>query len=400
MKKLLLIFCASIMALSVSAQGFKMLPGKAKQLSAKTFKIGEYKIVNPEIPATLHDMAKIRANAKAVAKASVSSQSDLYGNYVEEDLYSDGSADYGTAILQEEQYNGATYVNMICLEELVDVIGTYNAETKKLTFDIQVCYEDETYGYILLYGITSISGSDIYVGNLTFTVGDDGVLKSDQMGIALVIYQGQYAGYMYNGYAGTLSLLRPNAVQTGTVQDAEDATAAPQAYNIPVRVEDNVTSVTVKGFCFYGALDINVNGDGTVTIPTKQNISYLYFEDEADTEKYGEYACFTGYSNGVIDYDKTSVPGTISGNVITITEPFNVCSLTPSGGVPISMGMFQAGTTITLDEGNYTSGIKDITISREEQLKNAKAYNIMGQRVDADNTKGLIIVNGKKYLKK
>lgn len=400
MRKTLLVVCALIMALSVSAQGFRMLSGRAKPLSAKTFKMGEYKVVTPECTNNVRDMSKVRANAKVVA-ASVASQADLYGNYVEEDAYSDGDLpDYCPASLNEYDYNGTKYVQLIGFSDYIDALGTYDVATKKLTFEPQICCQDEEYGNLALYGITAISGNNVSVDVLTFTVGDDGVLKSDQIGIALVITEGQYANYLYARFLGTISLLPPNAVQAGTIQNPKDATAGPEAYKFSVRVEDNVTSVRVKGFCISGALDINVKEDGTVSIPTKQEILYLGLENQSEILEYGEYACFTGVTDGAIDYEKASVPGTISGNVITITEPFSVCSLTPAGGSPMSMGIFPAGTTITLDNGNYASGIKDITASREEAIKNAKAYNIMGQRVDANNAKGLIIVNGKKYLKK
>ncbi|MDY4731211.1 MAG: hypothetical protein SO294_02005, partial [Prevotella sp.] len=64
-----------------------------------------------------------------------------------------------------------------------------------------------------------------------------------------------------------------------------------------------------------------------------------------------------------------------------------------------SMGWF-GGVTISLDKDfQITAGIENVNNTVESKIKNAKTFNIMGQRVNS-NAKGLIIRDGKKFLKK
>ena len=61
--------------------------------------------------------------------------------------------------------------------------------------------------------------------------------------------------------------------------------------------------------------------------------------------------------------------------------------------------------TITLNEGNYLlggngTGIDNVSTTLAERVKNSKTYNLMGQQVNRMESKGLLIRDGKKYIKK
>ncbi len=49
--------------------------------------------------------------------------------------------------------------------------------------------------------------------------------------------------------------------------------------------------------------------------------------------------------------------------------------------------------------GGPTSGVKSIPFDRSADVKDMKVYNVLGQRV-SPNTKGLVIIGGRKYVKK
>lgn len=97
----------------------------------------------------------------------------------------------------------------------------------------------------------------------------------------------------------------------------------------------------------------------------------------------------------------TDIKGTISGNTITFDNIFINCSDLTEDGYGLFDGYYRLGSTITLNEGNYTAtGIEEIGVTREEKIKNTKTYNLMGQQVNRATAKGLLIRDGKKYIKK
>ncbi len=64
-----------------------------------------------------------------------------------------------------------------------------------------------------------------------------------------------------------------------------------------------------------------------------------------------------------------------------------------------SRGWFQDAAVVMFD-GHFITGIKDVNVALEEKGKNSKTYNMMGQQVNAATAKGLLIRNGKKFIKK
>lgn len=393
MRKTLLVVCALIMALSVSAQGVLSVKGLNRKVAEPMKTVRNLNVKSSDLVKliSVNELKALSLKAKAKAPA----QSELVGAYVEEQV-ENGFKSYPTAGIVD--YQGQ--VGMIFGEGLVSAVGTYNAATGKITVEPQVCYEDQTEGICVIFAFKN--GANNYEEAMTFTVGDDGSITLDQDGYDVVIMNeaSEYFGYYI--YEATGTVLRPTNAVLSETEDVYDRstgsyTKTPNQYD--VLVEDNTTFVNVYGFGECGCLKIDVKGDGTVSAATGQNLRLTGFTG-TDKINYGDYLLLAGYANNGVDYNATSISGTISSNVITLTDGYSICTkLSPSNDYRY-WGLYTPGTTITLDEGNYASGIKDITASREEAIKNAKAYNIMGQRVDANNAKGLIIVNGKKYLKK
>jgi hypothetical protein len=89
----------------------------------------------------------------------------------------------------------------------------------------------------------------------------------------------------------------------------------------------------------------------------------------------------------------------------TITFPI-ICTASQFGGTGDYEGYYYGlnryrDVRIVLDNGvHFTAGIKEAGMTREQKIKSTKTFNLMGQQVNRDATKGLLIRDGKKYIKK
>ena len=357
--------------------------------------------------ASFKDMSSIKA---MIAKAPA--QGDIYGNYIE-DNYND-LHECSPATLKESVVDGTTYVNIQMGDGYVDVVGTYDPATGKITVQPgQKCgtYEkNPSFGNFYFYGLAEGEKPgyvNIQVEDpITFTVGDDGTITLDQYGWCT--WMGDLAedqqGF-WNLGLNTI-LLTPNAVQAGTCT----ISGAWTKYTSPIYVEDLEYNVNVYNFAeALGVggfvISIDINDDGTVSMPSKQNLfGTKYNIPDAEIATYGDYFFVVrAYLNEdekiYRDYKAENIAGTISGNTITLTDYWSIATNPDSDGIAYTVTTAQLGTTFTLNDGNYTAGIKEIGVTREEKIKNTKTYNIMGQQVNRANAKGLLIRNGKKFIK-
>lgn len=395
MRKYLLFVFAAIGAISVNAQKVaNMRIASSEQLYQK--------VVNKMTTTNSAVMANVN---KTVAKAPA--LNEITGNYIEDNNFEFHECSAATVTLDGDSA-------IITFDDgYATVKGGYDPATGVINCSAQTCgsytntQTKATY-YFAIYGISELNldeGKLSITEDLSFTVADDKSISLDQLGYILVIYDStdpEAIDQTWNWHTET-HFIPVNAVQAGHTNGRSTQNQWAE-YSMPVAVEDFDFSVNVYGFCGYGCLSIDINEDGTVTIPTGQPMFDLNNTEE-EAAVYGRYISFYGVdltNDGGIstNTDKPSVTGTINGNTITIGEYFRLCSLFDAEGSGYAENWYADETTITLNEGNYlATGIKEVTTTREEMVKNAKTYNVMGQQVNRA-TKGLVIRNGKKFLNK
>lgn len=426
MKKFLLSLSVALMATAMNAQTLMTAPSqslKARDLQPKAMNLQ----MPNELKASIKDFSDLRAKLKKAP-----AQSDLYGTYVEDDLADIHSC--GSAVLQAYEYTddetGETeeyvelaldpiYTNYECVN-YVDVLGIYDEESSTITVpNNQYCYEitsDDYYYsslgscYFVLSAIVcdedgNISGWDD--NDLVFDVNEDGSLVLQNDGYYVWIYgeSSEYNGYGFNGNTGVI-LYPANATQSYYWNRPDWASHQEKAY-----VEDYETSVGVYGFCNVGYCEMTINDDLSVTIDADQPMIDLGLTDESEIDVYGEYLNLypvevqNDYLVGVMD--GTPIEGTLSGNTISIGGTdvdhqtyFTMYSYLDADEKGYSNGYY-VYYQLALDEGNFLAdGIKEVNGTREDKIRNTKTYNLMGQQVNRDAAKGLLIRDGKKYIQK
>ncbi len=394
MRKYLLFVFAAIGAISVNAQ---------KIASIKTASVEQLqqKVVNRMTANQSAVMANVNKAAKAPALNNV------VGNYIEDNNLNFHECSAATITLDEKDSVVITFD-----DGYATVKGWYDPATGIINCRAQLCgsytnTQTKTSYYFAIYGISELNleeGKLNLTEDLSFTVNDDKSITLDQLGYILIIVDSDDKDAIdktWNWHTETM-LMPVNAIQAGYTNGRSTGNQWAE-YSIPVAVEDFDFSVNVYGFCNYGCLAIDINEDGTVSIPTGQPMLELGLEED-QAAIYGEYLSFYGVdltADGGIqtNTDKPAVVGTIEGNTITISEYFRLCSLFDSEGSGYAENWYADNTTITLNDGSYIAGIQNVNGTREEMVKNTKTYNLMGQQVERA-TKGIVVRNGKKYLNK
>jgi len=355
-----------------------------------------------------NDMSAVRASMK-----KLESQSDLYGDYIEDGMkgcHSTKQAALAGYQYKDEDGTEHEYVEVVMCNGAVDVLGEYDADKATVTVPAnQYCYTiDEnsslysSYGeckFVFLSVTFSAEGTPKAFddADFVFDINDDGSLTMQNEGYYIYIDGGNYDKKYYS-YGSDIWLYPVNSHQTYN----RYASKKWQEYESNTYVEDYETSVSVYNFVGYGMIDIYINDDLSVSMATGQP---LLKNTSGDTSVYGEYINLVGcdISTGKVltDYDVTEIPGTLSGNTISFDgQYFTGVTLTDESEKAYTIGTFKK-YVLTLDTGNFLAdGIKQVSGTREEQIRNTRTYNLMGQQVDRDTAKGLLIRGGKKYIKR
>lgn len=401
MKKLLLFVCVAFTAMTASAQ-------------KEAFSTTKLASNNQKMTSMVATTANVN-NAVAAAPALDA----LAGNYTEVVL--DGELLTGTPATVS--IDGENVVMSFADGYVTDVKGTYDAATGVVNIGAQPCgsYTDSrgTFEFTVM-GIEELdldAGKLYTTDDLSFTVSDDGNMDCNQPGYFIKITKftaaagSDYEDGFYDGKTWTWyeapRFIQVNAVQAGYTNGRNTGNTWAE-FRYPVAVEDYEYSVNVYGYANLACLSIDINEDGTVSIPMGQPMVDLGLTDQADIDTYGAYLCVYGVDLTDDNYmhsntDKEVTTGTIAGNTITITEYTRINSKFDEGGSGYAQNWYADGMTITLNEGNYkifgTTGIEEVTTTLEERAKNSKTYNLMGQRVNQVTAKGLLIRDGKKYIK-
>ena len=404
MKKFLLLSCAALATVTANAQDYKMANidfGKTQSMAMKAITPAPQRSnmeITPALKSAVKDMSAIK-NKMAKAPAL----SNLDGDYIEHYLGVGYSQDYTftqAGTVSTSTQDGKKWVQLVMANGYATVVGEYDEAAGTITCGAQYVYEDteKGLGRFALYGMDS-------EGNLTedlsFTVDDEGVITCDQAGfyIAMPDYEdGQYAWTF-----GKEWVISPvNGVHSFAVDQNEgwkDIT------DVPVAVDDAGFFVDVYNFLSMGYVGMEVNDDCTVSMPVGQPmLPCAYVSQNIDTDVYGEFFIIYGTKSDDgkswgVDFDAQDIKGKIEGNTLYFEQLFPVFTLFDEEDSGYSMGWF-GGVTISLDKDfQITAGIENVNNTVESKIKNAKTFNIMGQRVNSD-AKGLIIRDGKKFLKK
>lgn len=326
---------------------------------------------------------------------------------------SDGTTTYNTQISMP--YNNSAY----------SMYGNYDEATKKITVPVgQVIYTSADYGRIAAFGW---SGSLDDLENMTiddenplvFTVEDDGSIVLDNLGIYM--YMRDYAEKNPETSATWMNwfnpVLRPaNAVMTYQTIDIQSETRYDHSnalsvedftYNINVYgmypfADAYDTNSTSNGFGLSGIVTINVNQDLSVDMPSHQNIWAVASLGSGYDEGAGDYFYTQGVDleQGKVEPDG-NCPGVMADNQIgfqyvpVFTDWFETDSGT--GTQTVAYGRWFYNNIITLDNGSFVAGINDVQASNAK--KDSRMFNLAGQQVGKD-FKGIVIMNGKKFLNK
>lgn len=404
MKKLLLFVCAAVTAISANAQ---------TTVIGKSFTVEQLRenTVNKVLATTNTNETINKKNVIAAAPEL----NKLSGNYIEasyNEIYDCSEATVTTAgenVAFSISGGSASFTGTYdATSGLITVkeqnAGTYTDTRGTFTFEFVGLQENATTGNINI------------VNQATFTASDEGEISCNQIGYAIAITNfvpAEGSDYTKEDLVGkwwTLSwetrFMPINGVQSCTANLFNEGY---KKHTFPISIEDYEYSVNVYGFCGLGCISLDIDDNLNVSISAGQPIyNNTNVKTEEDIATYGPYyyivAC--NIENGYLipDYDKV-VPGKLSGNTITLSEYFLLRSKNDAEDKGYSLGaVADKASTITLNTGNFlaagTTGIEEIGITREEKIKNTKTYNLMGQQVNRATAKGLLIRDGKKYIKK
>ena len=246
---------------------------------------------------------------------------------------------------------------------------------------------------------------------LSFQVNDDKTISVVQTDYVIIMadYSEQEGKLQIWDFGWEANIYPMNAIQI--VNENSSNTGKKWAVtNYPLYVEDYETAVDVYGFCGIGLVSMEIAEDLSVSMATGQPLDQLASSQDPD----GVYGTFNvvgvlvgepdseGRRPIQMDWDIKEVKGVLDADTISFANDYGLFAVATKPDAEeklYSRGWFQNATVVMLD-GHFITGIKDVNVALEEKGKNSKTYNMMGQQVNAATAKGLLIRNGKKFIKK
>lgn len=291
---------------------------------------------------------------------------------------------------------------------------TFDGET--LTIPVLQSYKDPTYGEFIMLGIVE-KEDGLYLeeeNDIVYTLNpENGKYECNCIGWYIYMNEGDYEGYCWSRSFYS-ELMVPNGVENGSL-----GKSGWSQYSNPIFVEDLTDEVNIYNFFGYTKLNILVDEEeGYLLIPMHQPVQGM--SDSYDNEVYGYWFRLLGV--GVDDEGYLHVDEDIeymdayfmrindagddlepAANTI-LTNPtrdgyMGIFSQFDAEGQGYYMGYLHS-LSFTLNEGEYKAvgtGIKNV--NKDEVKGNGKVYNLAGQQISA-NAKGIVVVNGKKFINK
>lgn len=404
MKKVLLFACLAFAAVSVNAQQLNSVSNSV--VMAKQYKsiFAEKVTMSSAVKASVKDMGALKAQMAVSAKAPAAA--DLNGDYIE-DRY-DEIHTCTPVKIETAEVNGKTMALLTICNGYAEVVGEYNAETGLIECGAQVCYNHETYGKFEIYSVTEEGNLG---EELSFQVNDDKTISVVQTDYVIIMadYSEQEGKLQIWDFGWEANIYPMNAIQIG-YENSSNTGKKWAVTKYPLYVEDYETAVDVYGFCGMGLVSMEIAEDLSVSMATGQPLDQLASSQDPDGV-YGTLnvvGVLVGEPNSQgdrpiqMDWDIKEVKGVLDADTISFANDYGMFAVATKPDAEenlYSRGWFQNATVAMLD-GHFITGIKDVNVALEEKGKNSKTYNMMGQQVNAATAKGLLIRNGKKFIKK
>ena len=242
-----------------------------------------------------------------------------------------------------------TYTFPVACENIAAVKAQATGTLVVLTFkDAQVVYVN-SYNNNTEYFVRDASGAiDIYNTGLE--------LKQNDILNGTAIFE-------YSPYNGLPELVKADGTNADNLTVTEGADAQP----VEVSVADLLTDKYMCDFVTVKNVNITTLEEG------KYNNTYAVDENENKVMLYDKFKLGVNIPTDTEKYDVTGILGTLN-------ESTNEVFL------------------LSIEE-NMGTGIDGVTVDNSEFDENAPVYNLAGQRV-SKNAKGILIQNGKKFIRK
>lgn len=410
MKKFLLLACVAVATLAANAQEKSLaMPDMASTKSLV--------MTNPSIkPQKLEgNLANSKFSVKKfspVAKNRVAkaAPSKMLANYIEDGTnsglhYCDSVTVKSIEAVQDSAGNTYNVQVSFGLGGVIqDVYGNYDAAAGTLTIpSFQACYEDATYGTIVLAAFDN----DQWADNLSFEIDEEsGIFYMNEDGYMTVINDGDYAGYAFTPSMRGVSFLPKN----GLMQVDLAGQSSWETIEMGVAITDDGYTLGIYNAYGYPAMyfgcymEATYEGE-TASFACNQNLYSLTFlaGSDVDTDTYGEYYYLVA---GVVkdsavykDRTATSIPA-VKGegegyHYLYSDQYFLPSSKADADGASYGLWTY-APQFIWVDYD--PTGISEIA-AKKNRTTTSHIYNLAGQVVDK-NYKGIVIKNGRKYVQK
>ena len=403
MRKLLLLLFAVGCSVAVSAQF----------ISHEAARVQKAQLTNVQ-PQKLSDNVKVQKWQNTLTKQKVKKEGEasVCGQYIYNEIRDDISVSSTDEIKPADlvDADGTVYNVALRIPGYVfdDFYGSYDEATGIITVPSwQIIYSKETNGSYDC-AISGFAGED-YTDEFHFVKQEDGSLELQEDGLTVVIVE---EGHQYYGYYIFMSeatrYLKSNAKQISFMNDGNGWPQGDDPNYVDIAyVEDWDTSFNVYNFCGYGCVAFNVNEDLTVSVAPQQIVSD--YDYTAYGEKLGYPYDFGFYMAVAVDVNEEGylvaneerpIEGKIEDGYIVSLDGYLAIMTHYIQNVGCFRDAYHYGWMLGLDEGQFTAGVREVTSSRAERIKNTRTYNLMGQQVDNRTAKGLLIRNGKKFIVK
>ena len=424
MKKNLLFMAAVLLSASVSAQSISRVNAIAN---------GNQMVKDAKMASTMVEAPQAMA-AKKIAKAT--STDNIFGGYLQIELAYDESISTSQPISMEaanvEDSEGNTYnvqVNDFWKTGTV-MYGNYNETTGELIVPIQIIAQStKALGYTNEYGalqIYGIKGSGyVSTGDIVFKENNGNFELVDTLS-GYYIYAPEYvdeeSGEQGTGwtYAFDARMVRYNGMMSFSTTASEFQTTEPREGSswahgeMQVYIDDFETSIVVNGFLGSGCVQIDLYDDGTCEMEMGQELEATEYPNDcgrmrliADAQLDGKIQADLSieYISGEYVRNVAAINGDVFRFFGVDEEGYYTYNnyLMPAAINADGEGYWMGGHFCAFEFVLYhddAAGIDEQHMTLEQKLKSAKTYNMLGQRVDRAQTKGLLVRNGQKFLSK
>lgn len=291
MKHLFTLFLATMMAVSANAESSFV----RKQVELKPVKVNEaFKMPVSKVSA-MHSKARKNVNAQESAL-------NIYlGDFVHSQWAIDPNDYYDWIGSNCDLHITQNEDGTIAIQNLLgfgDITATYNEEDESLVAAPMQFLFESVYGNVAVCSLTITDDGDVVMGEedeIYFSIDDENRFWIDNDGIAMVLMDGPYKGYIINNYYFFNQFDRVNATMTYI-----DADNDPITLDVAIDGDPEDGIVDVYGFGDVSCVAIEIEGN-QVMVPAGQSV--FYYSDYGMFYVYGmpSFGQFTDEVEGTYD---------------------------------------------------------------------------------------------------